>query len=72
VAGGPVEGTKLTIDGADIRVVDVSIDEIGHLAFRVHGHTTLVGRLHQGVQRCIVIQDNSLLLGQPVLLTRLS
>ena len=42
VARWAVKRTELTVDGARVGVVDVAIDEVGHVTVRVHFQTSLV------------------------------
>ena len=53
-----IEGAELAIDGAHVRVVDVPVHEIGDLALRMHGQAALMRSLHQGVERCIFVENN--------------
>ena len=56
MTGCAIKGAKLAIDGADIGVVDVSINEVGYLTVRMHGKTPSVCCSHESVQWCIVVQ----------------
>jgi len=50
VLGGPVEGAELAGGQADVRVVDVAIDDVGRDVVREPAATHRVGRLAEGVQ----------------------
>ena len=67
----PVKRAKLAVDGADIGVVDVAVDKIGHLAIRMHRHPALMGGLHQFVEWCLIVENNGLFRGQSERRTRL-
>ena len=55
-----VERTKLAIDRADIGVVDVPVNQVGHFTLWVHGQAALMGRLHQVVEWGLIVQDDGL------------
>lgn len=50
-----VERTKLAIDRADIGVVDVPVNQVGHFTLWVHGQAALMGRLHQVVEWGLIV-----------------
>ena len=47
---------KLAVDGADIGVVDVAVNEVGDFAICMTA-SSLMSRLHQIVKRRIVVED---------------
>jgi hypothetical protein len=47
----------LTIDCADIGVVDITINQVGNMAFGVHCHSALMCCLHQLMKGCFIIEQ---------------
>ena len=60
MTGGAIKGTELTVDGADIRVVDVPVDKVGDLSTWVHDKPAMVRGRHQCVKGRIIVQCHSL------------
>ena len=44
----PVEGAKRALSGADVRVVDIAVDDVGDEALRVQAPAHRVGEFAQG------------------------
>jgi hypothetical protein len=61
MTGHPVEITELTIGYADIRCVEVAVDDPGDLIVRFLLHPDLMGYLHKLGQRGIIEQKNAFL-----------
>ena len=65
VLGRRVEGAELAGRDADVRVVDVAVDEVRDDAVRVPAAAYRVGRLAQRVQRRVGVEQQRLLGGDP-------
>ena len=62
-----IKRTKLTINCADIGVIDVSIHEIGDLTWAMHGYTALMRCIHEQVQRCIIVENQGFFYTESIL-----
>ena len=58
---GPVEGTKLAVDGACIGVIHVPVDEVRDLATGNLLLPSKQSRTHQRVKRRCFVQDHRVL-----------
>ena len=55
-----VERTKLAIDCADIGVIDVPVNKVGHFTLWMHGQAALMRSLHQVMKWGLIVQNNGL------------
>lgn len=56
ISGGLEKGTEFTGGNADVGIIDIAVDDVGHHWFGMHPATYTVGEKTQLVEACLVFK----------------